>query len=186
MDYEYHQRRLKHMQKCYKGCLFSLVGVALLLIVLLLTGCRTYKQTEETVDTVRTEYIEKIVEVPVVVTVEVPAEAKERETRDSTSFLETSFAQSTAEMKWKDGVPYLFHTLENKPQKIEKEAKVPVKEKTKTVYRTRCVTRTLYKTKDLAWYQKLLIMLGGLAIIMLIVTVVILRYRHKKCYALRE
>lgn len=182
MDYEYHQRRLKHMQKCYKGCLFSLVGVALLLIVLLLTGCRTYKQTEnkETVDSVRTEYIEKIVEVPVVVTVEVPAEAKERETRDSTSFLETSFAQSTAEMKWKDGVPYLFHTLENKPQKIEKEAKVQVKEKTKTVYRTRYVTRTIYKTRDLAWYQKLLIMLGGLAIIILIVTVVIIKYRHRR------
>ena len=53
MDYGYYQRRLKSLKKSYKCCFFSLVAVALMLLVLLLTGCKSIEYIP--VETVRTD-----------------------------------------------------------------------------------------------------------------------------------
>ena len=154
----------------------TLIWLAIMIIaVALLSGCRTIKTDEKSDirDSVRTEYIEKIVEVPVVVEVEVPAEAKERETSDSTSFLETSFAESTASLIWRNGVPYLFHHLNNKPQKIKKETKVPVKQTIRKIYRTRYVTKTKTIQKELPWWKKALVWTGGIVLLLNILGIAI-------------
>ena len=138
--------------------------IVLLVLSVIFQGCRTNKVVErtDTSDSLRTEIIEKIVKDTVTVTVEVPSEAKERETRDSTSFLETSFARSTASLKWQGDVPFLFHSLENKPQQIQKPVEVESKEKSKIVYRTRYVTKNKETIKELPWWKKALMWAGAI------------------------
>lgn len=146
------------------------VMVACMVAAFMVVGCRTVKNSVEektdTSDSVRIEYIEKIVKVPVTVSVEVPAEKKERETTDTISTLETSFAFSMAAIKWNDGIPMLFHSLENKPQKIEKTDSVPVKEKLKVVWKTRRVTYTkkVEVEKELGRWDRFKIDYGGFAV----------------------
>lgn len=138
-------------------CWYCFLGIAVaILLSFLFSGCKTMKVVEntDTKDSVRTEYIEKIVKDTVTVTIEVPAEAKERLTNDTISNLATSFARSTATMTWKGGIPWLFHSLENIPQQIEKPVEVETKEVYKTLYRTRYVSKTKTVTKDLPWYKK--------------------------------
>lgn len=136
----------------------------------LMTGCKTIKKSIEeksdVKDSVRIEYREKIVKVPVTVEVEVPVEVKEKFSNDSTSHLETSFAISDASMVWIDGVAFLRHSLANKAQKIEKTDTANVVEKEKVVYQTRRVTynRTEIREKVLPWYQKGLMWIGFIAI----------------------
>ena len=102
--------------------------LCLFVTLLMVMGCRSIKKSisekETTSDSVRIEYKERIVKVPVMVEVEVPAEAKERVSRDSASHLETSFAVSDASMVWIDGVAFLRHSLSNKAQKIQKKDSV--------------------------------------------------------------
>lgn len=151
-----------------KGCLFGIV--ILMLLPALLQGCRTNKVVERT-DTsasLRTETIEKIVIDTVMVTVEVPAEAKERETRDTTSYLETSMAKSRASLTWKGGIPYLFHSLENKPQKIRKPVEVASKEKSKIVYLTRTDTKYKEIVVELPWWKKALMWAGAIETVLII------------------
>lgn len=157
------------------GCL-SLTATFFLLIIafivtVLLSSCRTQKDLEQTKDSVRIEYREKIVNVPVKVYVEVPAEKKERETNDTTSTLFTSFAKSTASLIWKGQEPLLFHSLENIPQKIEKADSVPVKEATRTEYRTRRVTytKTKYVRGEMYWWQEIFFYIGIAGFFILIV-----------------
>ena len=144
----------------------------------LMTGCKTIKKSIEeksdVKDSVRIEYREKVVKVPVTVYVEVPVEQKETMTKDSISHLETSFAVSNASMVWIDGVPFLRHSLANKPQKIEKKDSVPVVEKEKGVWNTRRVTytKTEIREKDLWWWQKGLMWIGFISIIVILIWLV--------------
>lgn len=143
-------------------------------------GCKTIKssisENTDTKDSVRVEYVEKIVEVPVTVTIEVPAQKAERETTDSVSHLETDFAKSTAAIHWNDGIPFLFHNLENKPQKISKTDSVPVKEKEKIVWKTRRVTytKTEIREKQLTWWQQAKVDFAEYIISFLVVTILVL------------
>lgn len=153
-------------------------GIAIALI-LCLSGCRTVKSSvtekEDTSDSVRIEYIEKIVKVPVTVYVEVPVEQKEKMTKDSTSHLETSFAVSEASMIWIDGVPFLRHSLANKAQKIGKTDSVPVVEKEKIVWKTRRVTynKTTVREKQLTRWQQICLDYGGHALIVIFILSII-------------
>lgn len=143
------------------GCGPIFIACAVLLFMLL--GCRTPKTAEsEKVDSVRVEYKEKVVKVPVNVYVEVPVESKEKETSDTTSTLETSFAISTASLIWKGAEPFLYHSLSNKPQKIEKTDSVAVVEKEKVIRRTikNTVTKTVYKEWKPVWWQTALMWIG--------------------------
>lgn len=172
------------------GCGGPVMGyMVALAIVLMLCGCKTIKssinENIDTRDSVRVDYIEKIVEVPVTVTVEVPQQKTERETKDSVSHLETSFAKSTAAIHWNDGIPFLFHNLENIPQKITKTDSVPVKEKTKVEWRTRRVTytKTEIREKPLTWWQKAKLDFSEWVLGVLILIIIVFVFKHKvsKC-----
>lgn len=160
-----------------KGCGPVLMCVFALVLILTLCGCRTVKkgieEKENISDSVRIEYIEKIVKVPVTVYVEVPAELKEKMTRDSTSHLETGFAVSDASMIWIDGVAFLRHSLANKPQKIGKTDSVSVIEKEKTVWKTRRVTytKTVTLEKQPTRWERIRLDYGGYAIILILLLI---------------
>lgn len=155
-------------------------------VVLCLTvsGCRTKNaiETQDTSDSVRIEYREKVVKVPVTVYVEVPVEQTARETRDSTSTLETSFAVSQAAIIWIDGVPFLRHSLANKPQKIGQEDSVSVTEKEKVIWKTRRVyyTKTEIREKSLTLWQRLKVDYGGWAMVVLAGIICILLKRNHR------
>lgn len=153
--------------------------LVILVSLVMLLGCKTIKSSvnekTDTSDSVRIEYKERIVKVPVYVEVEVPVEKVSTQTKDSTSHLETSFAISDASLIWIDGVAFLRHSLENKAQKIEKTEDVPVVEKEKVVYQTRRVTytKTEIREKQLGLFQKILMWAGGIGIVSFIIIVII-------------
>lgn len=161
-----------------QGCGMPLIIMCLIVTLALMGGCRTKRTVENTDirDSVRTEYVEKIVTDTVTVTVEVPAESRERHTPDSTSYLETSFARSTASLTWRDGLPWLFHSLENIPQKIERPVEVQHKERRRTVYRTRYVSRYKYVEAGQPWWKKALMYAGAVETLLLLVAACILAY----------
>ena len=158
------------------------------LLAWLLCGCRIWKhgtnESRDSTNSVRIEYREKVVKVPVTVYVEVPVEKKVRMDRDS-SHLETSFAVSDARMVWIDGVLFLRHSLENKPQKIAKSDSVSVVYKDRVVWKTRRVTYTMkeIREKRLAWWQKGLMWAGGISSIVLIILVFVFVFKR---YGLRR
>lgn len=170
-----------------QGCGMPLIIFCLIMAMGVVVGCRTVKSSEkentDTSDSVRIEYIEKIVKVPVTVVVEVPVEQKEKMTNDSTSHLETSFAVSDASMIWIDGVPFLRHSLENKPQKVAKNDSVPVKEKETIKWKTRRVTynHTVIKEKQLTRWQQAKQDYGGysLGILAGLIITFIIRQRNR-------
>jgi len=147
--------------------LWAIVAICLMVFVgLAFCGCKAKKplvsETNDTKDSVRVEYKEKIVKVPVEVIVEVPVESHINMTNDS-SHLETGFAVSDAAMIWIDSVPFLRHTLQNKAQAIGKKDSVEVVEKEKVVWKTRRVTYTKneIRQKENTWWEKMKILLGG-------------------------
>lgn len=148
--------------------------LVILVTLVMLLGCKTIKSSvnekTDTSDSVRIEYKERIVKVPVYVEVEVPVEKVSTQTKDSTSHLETSFAISDASLIWIDGVAFLRHSLENKAQKIQKKDSVPVTEKEKIFWKTRRVTynKTEIREKQLDWWQKGLMWTGGISILVLL------------------
>lgn len=190
-DYDdYYKDKLSQSGDLYKGCMVCIVCIITLLVIMLFCGCRSVKSAEkektEKQDSVRIEYREKIVKVPVTVYVEVPVESKEKVTNDSTSHLETSFAVSDASMVWIDGVPFLRHSLENKPQKIAKNDSVPVVEKEKAVWKTRRVTYTKTEILEaqLSWWQKTKLRFGevsfGLNIVFILSLIFMFRFLRRK------
>lgn len=168
-EYEYYE------SKGLRAVCIAIIMVIMVLLGILFVGCKTIKKSinekTDTKDSVRIEYREKVVKVPVTVYVEVPVENVSTTTKDSTSHLETSFAISNASMVWIDGVPFLRHDLKNKAQKIEKTEDVPVVEKEKVVYQTRRVTytKTEIREKQIAWYQKVLMYAGIVGIFSFII-----------------
>ena len=168
-EYEYYE------SKGLRAICIAIIMAIMVLLGLLFVGCKTIKKSvhekTDTKDSVRIEYREKVVKVPVTVYVEVPVENVSTTTKDSTSHLETSFAISNASMVWIDGVPFLRHDLKNKPQKIEKTEDVPVVEKEKVVYQTRRVTytKTEIREKQLGLFQKILMWAGGIGIVSFII-----------------
>ena len=158
------------------------VLLVLYLILSLLVSCKTVKKSisekENTSESVRIEYREKVVKVPVTVYVDVPVENVSTVTKDSTSHLETSFAVSDASMIWIDGVPFLRHTLENKAQKIGKTDTASVTEKEKVVWKTRRVTynKTEIREKVLPLWQKVLMWSGGIFLALLLVLFVVILF----------
>ena len=100
----------------------------LLFILLLLTACSTIKY----VPVKETEYVtvtETLVDTVIKWTP--PIEKVDKETKDTTSIVETSLAKSTATVS--NGT--LHHSIENKKDSI----------KTKIVYKDKIVTKTEYK-----------------------------------------
>lgn len=155
-----------------------------LLCVLMIVGCRSQKIIERTDsrDSVLTEYRESIIYVPVITYIDIPAQTAERETRDSSSHLETDFATSDATIRWQGGVPILFHSLSNKPQRIENADSVPVRQKYFRIkedhYRTKWKTKVL--EKRLTLYQRAMLNLGPWLVVGLIIYSIYVRARYKR------
>lgn len=110
-----------HMMKV----LLILCLMCSLLVTLCLCSCgrKTIPIQSQQIDSVRvehrTEYVERV-RIDTVM-IEVPAQSVQRETRDSSSHLETDFAVSDARIR-PDGS--LYHNLHNKPQKRPKTVTV--------------------------------------------------------------
>lgn len=94
---------------------------------------------------IRTEYVRDTV------LVEVPAEEKAQAVRDTTSHLETTFAESDAAIM-PDGV--LYHTLRNKPQQHPAEVETKVVYRDSIIYRDRIKTEHVEVERDLTWWQQ--------------------------------
>lgn len=94
---------------------------------------------------VRTEYVKDTV------IIEVPTEEKAQTVRDTTSHLETSFAESDAAIT-PDGA--LRHTLRNKPQNKPVEAETKVVYRDSIIYRDRVKIERVEVERDLTWWQQ--------------------------------
>lgn len=94
---------------------------------------------------IRTEYVRDTV------LVEVPAEEKAQTVRDTTSHLETTFAESDAAIM-PDGA--LCHTLRNKPQQHPAEVETKVVYRDSIIYRDRIKTERVEVERDLTWWQQ--------------------------------
>ena len=184
--YNYYDDKLAESGAIYKTCCICVIAILLILALFALCGCRSVKSAEkektEIGDSVRIEYKEKIVKVPVTVYVEVPVESHINMTNDS-SHLETGFAVSDAMMIWIDGVPFLRHTLANKAQAIGKKDSVPVTEKEKVVWKTRRVTYTKTEIrKENTWWEKVKIRYGEVSFVLnifFILSIIVILRRRK-------
>lgn len=185
MENDYYKVKMQRSDGIYRICVISAVIICATLVMFMLSGCKTKKSVTEKTDaqdSVRIEYKEKIVKVPVTVYVEVPVEVKEHFSNDSTSHLETSFAVSDASMVWIDGVAFLRHSLENIPQKIQKNDSVQVVEKEKIVWKTRRVTytKTEIRQAQISWWQKGLMWVGAIAMAVLLIYFALRIYKLRR------
>ena len=141
-------------KKNKKDLAFAIICV--IIIALLCCSCRCAKTC--VVEVVRTDTIREtntVIEyVPDTIYIEVPAEEKERTTKDSTSHLETSYAESNARIN-KDGT--LYHDLSNKSGKRPVEVKTKVVTVTKTLAINNKKEKTITIEKKLSLWKKMAI-----------------------------
>lgn len=82
---------------------------------------------------------------------EIPAQTTENTTRDTSSHLETDYAESDARIK-PDGT--LHHTLRNKEQDKPVPVDVPITQKDSIVYRDKYVYETIEVPREFTSWQK--------------------------------
>lgn len=154
---------------------YGLAGIFLLLLLALLTSCHSKKMvTEIVVDSVRVEYKEKVVKVPVTTVIEIPSEHYEVETRDTFSTLETSYAVSKASILWDDKTPVLHHSLQNKPQMIVRTDTVLTVQKECKEEKSHYSNEAKVIEKELSKYDKLCLKTGKVVIVVLPIVVMLL------------
>ena len=121
---------------------------------LLLTSCGAGKhlpvQTEQR-DSVRIEVRKETRYIKDTVFLTVPAQSAENTTRDTSSHLETDYAESDARIT-PDGT--LYHSLRNKPQEKPIPVDVPVTQKDSIVYRDKFIYETIEVERDITGWQK--------------------------------
>lgn len=126
----------------------------LIMVFLLLTSCGAGRhlpvQTENR-DSVRVEVREKTVYIRDTVYMKIPAQSAENTTRDTSSHLETDYAESDARID-PDGT--LHHSLRNKPQKQPVPVEVTHTQKDSIVYRDRYISETVEVPRNLTAWQK--------------------------------
>ena len=125
-----------------------------LFIAFLLCSCGAGKRLpvqEESRDSVRVEVREKTVYVRDTVYLKVPAQSAENTTRDTSSHLETDYAESDARIN-PDGT--LYHSLRNKDQEKPVPVDVPVTQKDSIVNKDRYVYEKVEVPRDLTAWQK--------------------------------
>lgn len=128
----------------------SIIIMAFLLLTSCGAGKRLPVQTERQ-DSIRVEVREKTVYIRDTVLVEIPVQSAENTTRDTSSHLETDYAESDARID-PDGT--LHHSLRNKPQEKPVPVDVPQTQKDSIVYRTRYISETNEVPRDLTAWQK--------------------------------
>lgn len=121
-------------------------------LILLLTACGASRHLTDTQrDSVRVEVRETVEYIHDTVVLEIPAQVAERTTRDTSSHLETDYAESDARID-PDGT--LYHSLRNKPHKQPVPVDVPQTQKDSIVYRDRYISETIEVPRDLTAWQK--------------------------------
>ena len=129
-------------------------SIAVLIAFLLLTSCGAGRhlpvQTENR-DSTRVEVREVTRYIRDTVFVEIPTQSAENTTRDTSSHLETDYAESDARID-PDGT--LHHSLRNKPQKQPVPVDVPQTQKDSIVYRDRYISETIEVPRELTAWQK--------------------------------
>ena len=125
--------------------------IILLAVMLAVACCPARKAVAPSVrDSVRVKTIVRTEYVRDTVLVEVPAEEKAQTVRDTTSHLETTFAESDAAIT-PDGA--LHHTLRNKPQQHPAEVETNVY-RDSIIYRDRIKTERVEVERELTWWQQ--------------------------------
>lgn len=121
---------------------------------LLLTSCGAGKQlpvqTEQR-DSVRIEVRKETKYIKDTVFLTVPAQSAENTTRDTSSHLETDYAESDARIT-PDGT--LYHSLRNKEQEKPIPVMVPLIQKDSIVYRLRLKKEVVQIPRELTAWQK--------------------------------
>ena len=148
------------------------IPLIILVVFLFCCSCGPGKhlpvQTENR-DSVRVEVREVTRYIRDTVFVEIPTQSAENTTRDTSSHLETDYAESDARID-PDGT--LHHSLKNKPQKQPVPVDVPQTQKDSIVYRDRYISETVEVPRELTSWQKwqmrsFWILLSGLAVFVL-------------------
>ena len=147
-------------------------SIILSIAVFLLCSCGAGKRLpvqSEQRDSVQVEVREVTKYIRDTVTLTVPAQSAENTTRDTSSHLETDYAESDARID-PDGT--LYHRLKNKEQEKPVPVDVPTTQKDSIVYKDRYVYETVEVPRDLTGWQKwqmrsFWILLSGLAIFVL-------------------
>lgn len=137
--------------------------------------CPVVQLATDTVDSVRVETVVKYERVLDTVYIEVPVEIVRETVRDTTSHLETSFAQSDARIN-SDGS--LFHSLKNKPQSRPVEIETEIIYRDSIVYRDRVETKIVEVPRDLTWWQQT--KMKGFWAMLTILAILLLRKRFSK------
>lgn len=126
----------------------------LIVIAFLLCSCGAGKhlpvQTESR-DSVRVEVREVTKYIRDTAFIPIPAQTAENTTRDTSSHLETDYAESDARID-PDGT--LYHSLRNKPQEKPVPVQTPVIQKDSIVYRDKFKYETVEVPRDLSAWQK--------------------------------
>ena len=128
--------------------------IPVLLFAFLLCSCGAGRQLPvqtEQKDSVRVEVREVTRYVPDTAWMKIPAQSTENTTRDTSSHLETDYAESDARIN-PDGT--LYHSLRNKAQERPVSVDVPVTQKDSIVYKDRYVSDTEKVPRDLTAWQK--------------------------------
>ena len=139
------------------------ITVALFLfiaIVLLFSSCRTGQRlvVVEARDSVRVEERVREVKVTDTLFIEVPRQAAERTTADSSSHLENDYALSDARIL-ADGS--LFHSLETKPRTDTLTQELSVLAKDSIIYREKVIPKVVTVEKGLNWFTQMRLWLGN-------------------------
>lgn len=131
------------------------------LALLLFSSCRPGQQlvVVEARDSVRVEERVREVKVTDTLFIEVPRQAAERTTADSSSHLENDYALSDARIL-ADGS--LFHSLETKPRTDTLTQELSVQAKDSIVYREKVVPQPVPIEKPMGWFTQMRLWLGNL------------------------
>ena len=137
-------------------------GMVVVLMVLAAWGCRAVRYVPvESRDSVRVGVRERTVRVRDTVWMEIPELVERRETRDSVSHLENDYAVSDARV---DEEGRLFHDLRTKAGRLPVVTEPEVKVRDTTVWRDREVMVPYPVERELTWWERWKMEVGGFAL----------------------
>lgn len=136
------------------------------IVLFLFSSCRPGQKLVmvEARDSVRVEERVREVKVTDTLFIEVPRQAAERTTADSTSHLENDYALSDARIL-ADGT--LYHSLETKPRTDTLAREVGVQVRDSIVYREKVVPQPVPIEKPIGWFTQLRLCLGNVMLVLI-------------------
>lgn len=145
---------MKNRKKIIEELLICVGMVIVMIVLVMLSGCCPTKQSLQPIisrhDSTAIKVRYRIEYRPVLAQFDIPDIRETRTTRDTMSFLENDYAESTATVS--DGV--LTHSLNTKPQKKSVNVDVPVEHTDSTVYASQREIKIKEVEKPLSWWQE--------------------------------